>query len=75
MSCCVISKKSVQSMYTHNHNDIIIQLSPDGEVNSAGYTETRGVEVHISHCSPTLRRYLFLFLPNQLDKNDKCNYL
>ena len=37
MSCCVISKKIVQSMYTHNHNDIITQLSPEGEVNSGGY--------------------------------------
>ena len=37
MSWCIMSKKkSVQGMYTHNHNDTIIQLFPEGVASSGG---------------------------------------
>ena len=37
MSWCIMSKKkSVQGMYTHNHNDTIIQLFPEGVTRSGG---------------------------------------
>ena len=43
---------------------INIQLSPEGEVNSGGYTytETRSVEVYIQRSSPTLRGIVVLVL-------------
>ena len=38
----------------------IIQLSPEGEVNSGSNTETRSVEVYIQRCSPTLKGIVVL---------------
>ena len=35
-------------MYTHNHNDTIIQLSPDGEVSGGGYISRHEASRYIS---------------------------
>ena len=50
-------------LHARHENDI--QLSPEGEVNSAGYnTETRSVKVYIHRSSPTLRGIVVLVFTN-----------
>ena len=49
-------------LYTIIQKWPIIQLSPEGEMNSGGYnySETQSVEVCIHHSSPTLRGIIVL---------------
>ena len=54
MSCCVMS------MYAHNYNDIIIQLSPKGVVNSGRY---------ISRDAKRLGIYMYLVLFTDPERN------
>ena len=51
-----------------------IQLSPEGEVNSGVYTDTRSVEVYIQRYEPTLRGIVVLVFTKSVGKNQKGTF-